>query len=194
MRGWVKQKGEREAPAWPASPRVAECMSSPAITIEASAPVARAVAVMKREEVRHLPVLGPDGTLVGILTDRDLRQVIFDPSIQERLGAAVDALKDLTVRDVMTWTVVTARPDMSIREAASVMRERKIGALPVVERGRVVGMLTERDVLRAFATILRQHVEPVRPMPTSEAEAPSYEFGFPEPVWGEPWQNEGEGN
>jgi acetoin utilization protein AcuB len=144
--------------------------------------------------VRHLPVVDADGALVGIVTDRDLRQVVFAPSIQERLGGSVDALKDLTIRDVMTWSVVTARPDMSIREAASVLHERKIGALPVVERGRVVGMLTERDVLRAFATILRRHAEPVRPMPTSVAEAASYELGFPEPVWGEPWQNEGEGN
>jgi CBS domain-containing protein len=167
-------------------------MTSPAITIEASALVARAAAAMKREQVRHLPVLGPDGTLVGIVTDRDLRQVVFDPSIQELLGGAVDALKDLTVRDVMTWTVVTARPDMSIREAASVMHERTIGALPVVERGRVVGMLTERDVLRAFEAVLRGHVERVSPIPANEAEAASYEFGFPEPTWGEPWQNEGE--
>ena len=192
MRGWVKSGGEREAPAWPVSPRVAECMTSPAVVIEAAAPVARAVATMKESGVRHLPVLGPDGTLVGNVTDRDLRQLIFDPAVQDLLGEAAGALRDLTVRDVMTWGVVAARPDMSIREAARVMYERKIGALPVVEGGRVVGMLTERDVLRALEALLRGRVEGVRPMPPPEGDAPSYEFGFPEPVWGDPWQNEGE--
>jgi CBS domain-containing protein len=167
-------------------------MTSPAITVGASEPVARAVAAMKRGEVRHLAVLGPDGSLAGIVTDRDLRQVVFDPSIQELLGKRARPLAGLTVRDVMTWGVVTTRPDASIREAASVMRERKVGALPVVERNRVVGMLTERDVLRALEALLRGRVERVRPMPPGRAEAAPYEFGFPEPVWGEPWQNEGE--
>jgi CBS domain-containing protein len=167
-------------------------MTTPAVVIAASAPVGRAVATMKQAGVRHLPVLGPDESLVGIVTDRDLRQLVFDPSIQERLGAAAGALEDLTVRDVMTWGVVAARPDMSIREAARVMYERKVGALPVVERGRVVGMLTERDVLRALDAILRGHVDRVRPMPATEGEATAYDFGFPEPLWGEPWQNEGE--
>jgi acetoin utilization protein AcuB len=163
-------------------------MTRPALIIEAGASLGSVVKMMKNWEVRHLPVVAADKSLIGIVTDRDLRQAVFDPLIQELLGSATDKLKGLTVCDVMTWGVVTARPNMSIREAAHVMHERKIGALPVVDRGRVVGMLTERDVLSALEEILRGHVEGVRPMPPAEAGAESYDYGFPEPVWGEPWQ------
>jgi acetoin utilization protein AcuB len=187
-----KGRGRRDAPVWPVSPRVEQWMTRPAVTIEASARVSSAVAAMKAHGVRHLPVLGPDGTLAGIVTDRDLRQVVFDPSIQELLGKAADKLRGLTVRDVMTWGVVAVRPDMGIREAAGLMHQRKIGALPVVERGRVTGMLTERDVLRAFEEMLQGHVQGVRPIPATEAGSETYDYGFPEPIWGEPWQNEGE--
>jgi CBS domain-containing protein len=51
----------------------------------------------------------------------------------------------------MTWAVITVGPQTNIRQAAHLMHEQKIGALPVVDAGRVVGMLTEHDVLRAFA-------------------------------------------
>jgi acetoin utilization protein AcuB len=84
--------------------------------------------------------------------------VVFDPAIQERLGDLAAVLNTLTVRDVMTWGVVTVRPEAQIREAARIMRERKVGALPVVEGERVVGMLTETDVLRAFQDVLDRGV------------------------------------
>ena len=63
-------------------------------------------------------------------------------------------LAALTVRDVMTWGVVTVRPETSIRDAAWLMREQRLGALPVVRSGRLVGILTERDVMRAFEEAL----------------------------------------
>jgi acetoin utilization protein AcuB len=85
-------------------------------------------------------VLDARGRLVGIVTDRDLRQVIFDPDIHAQLGAIPKALNILAVREVMTWGVVSVRPDSDLREAARVMHTHKIGALPVVNHGRVVGI------------------------------------------------------
>lgn len=150
---------EREALQWPeAGITVADYMTRSPATIHSDALVRGVVDMMQKRKIRHLPVVDREGHLVGIVTDRNLRQVIFDPAIQDRLGDLAGALNTLTVRDVMTWGVITVRPEAQIREAARVMRERKVGALPVVDGERVVGMLTETDVLRAFQDVLDRGV------------------------------------
>jgi len=180
-------------PEWPDPVSVKEWMTQPVTTIGADAPVRQAAELMKTRQIRHLPVVENDGCLIGIVTDRDLRQMIFDPAIQERLGDVVEALGALTVREIMTWAVITVQPGSGLRQAARLMREQKVGALPVVEAGRIVGMLTERDLLRAFEELIRDRVTRMHPL----AEAPSlgklYEYGFPEPSGGEPWRNEARG-
>ncbi|OGK98425.1 MAG: hypothetical protein A3D33_14565 [Candidatus Rokubacteria bacterium RIFCSPHIGHO2_02_FULL_73_26] len=187
---------ERKTPAAPGAPTwlealpVTQWMTTPAVTIRAEAPVRAAVELMRTRRIRHLPVVDAAGRLVGIVTDRDLRQMVFDPSVQERLGELGEALRARTVGEVMTWGVITVRPATGIREAARLMHEQKIGALPVVEDGRVVGMLTEHDVLRAFEHLVRERVTSVRPLAADQAVAEIYEYGFPEPAWGEPWENE----
>ncbi|MBI2157569.1 MAG: CBS domain-containing protein [Candidatus Rokubacteria bacterium] len=185
-----KRTVARPAPAWPDPVPVTAWMTQPAVTIRAAAPVREAAALMKAREIRHLPVVDDTDRLVGIVTDRDLRQIVFDPAIQERLGEVAEILEGLTVREVMTWGVVTVKPATGIRQAARLMHEQKIGALPVVADGRVVGMLTERDVLRAFEALIRERVTSARPMAAAPAPGALYEYGFPEPSWGEPWQNE----
>ena len=150
---------EREALQWPESGiSVADYMTRSPSTIHSDALVRGVVDMMRKRKIRHLPVVDREGHLVGIVTDRNLRQVIFDPAIQERLGDLGGVLNTLTVRDVMTWGVITVSPGAQIREAARVMRERKVGALPVVDGQRVVGMLTETDVLRAFQDVLDRGV------------------------------------
>ena len=112
--------------------------------------------MMRTRRIRHLPVVDGERGLVGIVTDRDLRHVLFDPMVQARAGHLADLLKTVTVRDVMTRAVVTTRPEMPLREAARLMHERKVGALPVVARGRIVGILSETDVLKTFSQALGQ--------------------------------------
>lgn len=154
-----READELEAIEWPeAGIRVKDCMSRSAATIHSDALVRGAVEMMKKRRIRHLPVVDREGHLVGIVTDRDLRQVVFDPAVQERLGNLREALGTLTVRDVMTWGVVTVQPETDIRQAARLMREQKIGALPVVDGDRVAGILTESDVLRAFQDVLGKGV------------------------------------
>jgi acetoin utilization protein AcuB len=143
-----------EAETWPESLRVADCMTRGVATIHSDALARGAADMMRTRRLRHLPVVDRGGRLVGIVTDRDLRQVVFDPALRARAGALDDALKSVTVRDVMTWAVVTVRPDTPLREAARIMREQKIGALPVVQGSKVVGVLSEMDVLDAFARAL----------------------------------------
>jgi acetoin utilization protein AcuB len=145
---------ELEALTWPDGLRVGNFMTRSPVTVAPDTLVEGAAATMRTRKLRHLPVTERGGRLVGIVTDRDLRQVIFDPAIQARLDRAADALRTLTVRDIMTWGIVTVRPETALREAAWLMREQRIGALPVVRNGRLVGILTERDVLRAFEEAL----------------------------------------
>jgi acetoin utilization protein AcuB len=142
-----RQQAELEALTWPDS-----------IRVYSDALVSGAVELMRSRRIRHLPVVDRGGRLMGIITDRDLRQVMFDPAVQARLARATDALRGLTVRDVMTWGAVSVTPATSIRDAARLMHESKIGALPVVEADRVVGILTERDVLGTFREILDEGV------------------------------------
>jgi acetoin utilization protein AcuB len=151
-----RESDELDAMTWPESLRVADCMTRGVTTIRADALARGAAAMMRSRRIRHLPVVDGQRGLVGIVTDRDLRQVLFDPLVQARAGRLADALKAVTVRDVMTWAVLTVRPETPLREAARLMHERKVGALPVVVRGRIVGILSEGDVLKAFAQALGQ--------------------------------------
>jgi acetoin utilization protein AcuB len=166
-------------------------MATSPVTIGPNALVRAAADLMRRRKVRHLPVVDGHARLVGIVTDRDLRQVVFDPAIQIHLGPRAEALRDLTVRDVMTCGVVTVEPDSDIRQAARLMHERKIGALPVVDRRRLVGILSEHDVLRAFATLVPATTVPVRAARRTTPTGNAYDYGFPLSLDSDPWQDDG---
>jgi acetoin utilization protein AcuB len=157
-------------------------MRSPVATIRADAPIRDAAELMRLREIRHLPVVDAGGRLVGIVTDRDLRQAVFAPAVQERLD--VEAVQDIAIREVMTWAVITVGPAADIREAARLMHEQKIGALPVTQDGRLVGILTESDVLATFEEVLRSQVTTVSPL-RARVSAEPYDYGFAEPRGGE---------
>jgi acetoin utilization protein AcuB len=139
--------------------KVKDVMAKDPFTIDPEAPLGTAMDVMRTKELRHLPVADEAGQLVGIITDRDLRQACFAPALAEYLSAGAQrglrqlgkTLEDMRVRDFMTWVVVTVHPDASLAHAALIMSERRVGSLPVVENGRLVGMLTERDMLQALS-------------------------------------------
>ena len=141
------------------SVKVKEVMTRDPLTIDPEAPLGTAMDVMRRKRIRHLPVVDDAGRLLGIITDRDLRQATFAPALaehlslgaQRRLRGIGQALEDLRVKHAMTWVVVTTDPEAAIARAAVIMFERRIGSLPVVEDGKLVGILTERDLLLALA-------------------------------------------
>ncbi|MCP3963973.1 MAG: CBS domain-containing protein [bacterium] len=107
--------------------------------------------LMARRHVRHMPVVDLRGELVGLVSQRDLlRHQIVEHDGGLSL-AARSALAHLRVRHLMTTGVQTAGPDTDIRVAAQIMFKHKYGCLPIVDRGRLVGILTEADFVRLLA-------------------------------------------
>jgi acetoin utilization protein AcuB len=125
---------------------VAAVMTKDLLVVGLDTPVREAAELMRSRIIRHLPVLDDTGRVAGIVTDRDLRHAAFLPALAGRVCWEAHRLSAPLVRDIMTWSVVTTRPDVPLEQAALTMFQRRIGSLPVVEDGRLVGILTERDV------------------------------------------------
>jgi acetoin utilization protein AcuB len=130
--------------------QVRDLMSRNVVTVAPDASCHDAITLMVRDRIRHLPVVDADGGLRGIVTDRDLRHQLFEPGLFSAMGAAPveRLLSAVEVREIMSAPVVSVAPDTRLDEAVRVMFERKLGSLPVVEHDRLVGILTETDVLR----------------------------------------------
>ena len=128
---------------------VKDSMAHDLATLSPDETAATALAVCRERRIRHLPVLR-EGRLVGIVSDRDLRS--STPALGDLDRAA--ALQKLQVEDVMARDVVTADPEDPIEQAANTMRERRIGCLPVVEGGELVGIITASDVMDALVYLV----------------------------------------
>ena len=132
--------------------RVRDVMSREVKTLRRNDQLTLADDLMKQERIRHLPVLDDDGeAVVGILSQRDM----FRGALAHALGYGETAQRRmlglLVVKEVMTSQVVTVAPDAPLSDAARTMVERKIGCLPVVDGGKLVGILTESDFVALLA-------------------------------------------
>jgi acetoin utilization protein AcuB len=110
--------------------RVSEVMSRAVATIEASEPAHAAVGRMLAKKIRHLPVVDAQGTLVGIMTDRNLRHFLFSPGVFKKIGSiSADAiLKPAIVKQVMSSPATSIGADEDLEAAARLMVERRIGS------------------------------------------------------------------
>jgi CBS domain-containing protein len=129
---------------------IRELMTGSVITVHPETPVLEARDLMTRERIRHLLVTEPDGALSGIVTDRDIRLNLPSRATSLSVWEINHLLTKLTVGEVMTRSVITIGPDRPARDGARIMLDHKIGALPVVDGGRLVGIITETDLVRAF--------------------------------------------
>lgn len=133
---------------------VRELMTGAVITAPPWMPILEARNLMAKERIRHLPVRAAGGELLGMVTDRDIRLNLPSQATTLSVWEINHLLSKLTVDGVMTQAVITVGPDRPAREAARLMVEHQIGALPVVEDGKyLVGIVTETDMLRAFIRI-----------------------------------------
>jgi acetoin utilization protein AcuB len=113
------------------------------ITVNRMALLQEAVHLMKQHNIRHLPVVDDDDDLVGFVTESDLRQFSFPSMIEE-----------IPVHQVMVTNPRTINANDSIEEAARIIHDKKIGGLPVLDNGRLVGVITASDLLSAFIEVM----------------------------------------
>ena len=129
--------------------KVRDLMTAKPITTGPDTPVIEARQLMLGKRIRHLLVMdGPK--LAGIVTDRDIRLNLPSPATSLSVWEVNYLLARLAVGSVMTKALVTVSPERDCRDAAVLMLDHQIGALPVVDGGQLVGIITETDLLRAF--------------------------------------------
>jgi acetoin utilization protein AcuB len=141
--------------------QVGERMSHPIISIAPDMPVHDALDMFKRERIRRAPVV-KDGKLAGIVSDKDL--INASPSMATSLSVweMNYLLSKVTVADVMTKNVLTVDEETPIEEAARIMADNKIGGLPVMRDGHVVGIITETDLFKIFLEFMGAREKGVR--------------------------------
>ena len=135
--------------------KVREWMTPNPFTLTEEDRVKTAVQHLLRAGIRHVPILR-DGALVGIVTDRDLRRAL--PSVEAGASPAKYQafMERTTLKQVMRSDPVTCTPDTDIADAVRIFVERKLGAIPVVDDGELVAILTQIDILRAFLSVLEE--------------------------------------
>ena len=143
---------------------VRDWMTSDPITVTSNSSLPDAHKLMTDYKIRRLPVVD-DGELVGIVTRGDVRGAEASEATSLSIYELHYLLSKLTVGKIMHEPVITVSPDATIAEAAGLMLKHKIAGLPVVEGGKVVGILTESDIFRIVAESWQKNPEssPVRP-------------------------------
>lgn len=123
--------------------RIKSMMVPNPITVTARQTVQEALELMRVNSIRHLPVIDPEKELIGFLTLSDLKRALL-PSM----------LGELTLTDMMITRPITVSPDDDVEIAAQIIYKHKISGLPVVDNKRLVGIITESDLLRAFIDMM----------------------------------------
>lgn len=130
---------------------VEDVMSRELFTLGRNDKLSVADDLMKQKRIRHIPVLDGDGALAGIITQRDLFRGTLLKSLGYGTRAEERLLESLVIKDAMHEDVITTTPDTPLADAARLMMEKKIGCLPVVAEGRLVGLISEADFVEQFA-------------------------------------------
>lgn len=140
--------------------RISDLMTPVVQTLHVGDTLARAAQLMHHARIRHLPIVDAEERVVGLITHRRILSAWVshgDPDA-ERVG---EVAREVPVEMLMEKNVLTAPPDLPAAEAARLLERHKIGCLPVVERGKLVGIITETDFVRfAREFFERQSLEP----------------------------------
>jgi len=128
-------------------------MTREVIKVAPDAKVTHMEGIMRDRHVRHLPVVGEDGHLVGLVSQRDLERVSPSSITTLSTGEVNYLLNKVTAEKIMHREVVTCRPDTPVEQAGCMMRDRSVGCLPVVDDGRLVGIITGADLIEFFLDV-----------------------------------------
>jgi acetoin utilization protein AcuB len=129
-------------------------MSTRPVTITTDTPITEALRIMRENQVRRLPVLDAGGQLAGIVSEKDLLYASPSPATSLSIYEMHYMLSRLLVSELMTKDVITVSPDTPVEEAARIMADYKIGGLPVMERDKLVGIITETDLFTVLLEML----------------------------------------
>jgi CBS domain-containing protein len=131
--------------------KVKEMMTTEASTLGRNDTLDLADDIMALDRIRHLPVL-EDGRVVGVVSQRDLFRSALAAALGYGEKAQKTLLRTIRVKEVMSEPAITVSPGATIKEAARLMIEHKIGCLPVLEGHKLVGIVTETDILRSIVS------------------------------------------
>jgi acetoin utilization protein AcuB len=142
-------------------------MSRPVITVSPDAPINEVLAMFKKDHIRRAPVV-KEGKLVGIVSQTDLLNASPSPVTTLSIWEMNYLLSKVKVSRVMSRKVITVNVDTPIEEAARVMADKKFGGLPVMNNGRLVGMITETDLFKIFLELMGARDKGIRVTATIE--------------------------
>jgi acetoin utilization protein AcuB len=134
---------------------VSDIMTAKPVTIRLNDTLRDALELMERVGCHHLPVLGTNGHLIGILSDRDCRTALNSPYILRERWQDEELVNHLPVRAMMTPAPIVIAPDAHATEAVRLMLKNQISCLPVMRDETLVGIVTRSDILVAFMNLLQ---------------------------------------
>jgi acetoin utilization protein AcuB len=144
---------------------IQQWMKHPVHCVKPLDAIAHARGIMEMHRINQLPVIA-GGRLIGIITDRDVRaaypSVFEGPALAGKKARPASNPESVTVEMVMTPNVLTLGPHESMPNAARLMRRERVGAVPIVENGKVVGIIARSDVLDAFVALAASVTPPSR--------------------------------
>lgn len=132
---------------------IEEIMIKDVLTLSPENTVKDALDAMRDRKIRHLPILSMDGIVVGIVTDRDLKEVVPSSISEIKDSSPYDTL----LSEVMTKNPITGHPMDFVEEAAVLFYDNKIGSLPIVSNKKLVGIITETDLLYKYIELTGAH-------------------------------------
>jgi len=125
-------------------------MKTNLVTISPEASILKAREMMDAHKISHLPVTDGKAHLLGMITDRDLKKAWASSATTLSVYELTYVLQKVSVESIMIQNVTAATPDMTIEKAASLLHDLKIGSLPVVKAGKLVGIITTADLLEVL--------------------------------------------
>lgn len=136
---------------------VSDIMTKKPTTVHLDTTLHEALEIMEQLRCHHLPVLGTNGHLIGILSDRDCRTALNSPHILREKWQDEELVTHLPVRAMMTPAPIVVAPEAPAEEAAHMMLKNQISCLPVMRDETLVGIVTRSDILLAFVTLTQRY-------------------------------------
>ena len=132
--------------------RIGDIMTRKPITVDSETSIVDSKSIMKENNIRRLPVVDK-GKLVGIVTERMILEASPSPATSLSIYEIHYLISKMKVKDIMVKNPITISPDTTFEEALLLGQEKRIGAFPVLEKGKLVGIITESDLVRFIANI-----------------------------------------